>query len=124
MQRTARNNTSKPELAPRNSIRPDELHYTPEYFKTLNYSFQGKANLDWSMVKHKIKGVTRPFAVTVCMLVSFVLAGQPAQATVGPGWNNLWVRAACLSKTPNPADVVTSFNVWVPNSPQGDKAFN
>jgi hypothetical protein len=46
-----------------------------------------------------------------------------ANATTGPGWNNLWVRAACVSRTPNPADYVEKFYVWVPNSPQGDKLF-
>ncbi|MEU7528076.1 hypothetical protein AB0A74_20270 [Saccharothrix sp. NPDC042600] len=62
-------------------------------------------------------------ATVMSMTMASLFLATSAQATTGPGWNNLWVRAACVSRYPAPADFVEKFYVWVPNSPQGDKLF-
>ena len=72
-------------------------------------------------IRKIVTGVTLMLAVATTLPL---VTARHAQATVGPGWNNLWVRAACVSRYPNPADQVDKFYVWVPNSPQGDKLFD
>ncbi|MEU4742403.1 hypothetical protein AB0G02_18325 [Actinosynnema sp. NPDC023658] len=67
--------------------------------------------------------IVKSVALVAMVVAATLLPTVSAQATTGPGWNNLWVRAACVSRTPNPADYVEKFYVWVPNSPQGDKLF-
>src|SRR3954463_9733701 len=63
-------------------------------------------------------------AITLAAILTPLVQSAPAQAAWAPGWNNLWVRAACVSRQPNPADNLEYFNVWAPNSPQGDKRFD
>ncbi len=75
-------------------------------------------------MKNKIKRALAAGVVTAAAVVVPTAVAVPAEATWAPGWNNLWVRAACVSRYPNPADNVTHFYVWVPNSPQGNKLFD
>src|SRR5690349_22475053 len=72
----------------------------------------------------KIRKLAASFVISVSVTALSLIPAGPAQATWAPGWNNLWVRAACVSKNPNPADNLAKFYVWAPNSPQGDKLFD
>ena len=69
----------------------------------------------------KLRKIAFSMAVVVTSAMLPLVQAGPARATWGPGWNNLWVRAACKSY---PLDNLEKFYVWAPNSPQGDKLFD